>query len=171
MKKRLTIIIFTLIFNLILVGNVFATDVNARGNHIYTGKSEDWGWCSFNVKTSYMGNQYTGSGTQYVDGHDYVAYTHCGYNIEVPRGEASLVNIQLLNTGGTAVSSLNSGNFYAGSYRGWLLEPLNLTVYRMMYSYSWLQATSGDYRVKVNTSYTNNNFGLAGSDLYYTSFF
>lgn len=171
MKKRLTIIVCTLILNLVFVANIFATDVYGGGSHIYATKCYNWGWVSFKVHTGYVGNQYTGGGYQYVDGHDYIAFCNCGYPLEIPRGTANLVNVQLLNTSGTVVSSLNSGNFYSGYLRGWLLDPVNLTVFSMGYSYSWLQAPAGDYRIRVTTSYSNRACELSGVDSYYSSYF
>lgn len=169
--KRLSIILSIIILNLVLAGNVFAIDIQASGYTNHTGWSPDWGTKAYNIETLYVGNQYEQSGNQYVDGHDYIVSLNTTYNWEIPRGQASLQSLQLLNTSSTAVSTLYNSSFYNGSLRSfyWTGDEEFLA---MRYSYSWLQSTAGTYRAKVSTLYTNYDFsGMTGTDVYYSSDF
>ncbi|AFQ44923.1 hypothetical protein [Desulfosporosinus meridiei] len=172
MKKRLAIVLATLLLNVVLVGNAFATDVSVNSYTLHTGWSPNWAIKSYNVSTSYVGNQYEQSGQQYVDGHDYFAFIVSAYSPEIPRGQGSMLNLQMLNSGGTVVSTLTPSNFSSGTIRGHLYDTSITTVLSMTKSYSWLQSTAGTYRAKIATLYTNTEFtGMSGTDSYYTPYF
>ncbi|NLM22261.1 MAG: hypothetical protein GX207_11070 [Peptococcaceae bacterium] len=172
MKKNcLAIVLCTLAMCFVFAGSVFAIDVSANGSTNYTGWSPNWGIRAFNVSTSYVGNQYEQSGQQYVDGHDYFAFIYSGLPREIPRGSGSLQNVQMLNSGGTVVSTLTPSNFYPGTLRGYLYDPNLTTVLSMRYSYSWLQSTAGTYRARVTTLYINPEFVMSGTDSYFTPYF
>lgn len=171
MKRKLSIILCTIILNLVLAGNVFAIDIGASGYKNHTGWSPDWGTKAYNIATYYRGNQYEQSGNQYVDGHDYIVSLNTTYSWEIPPGEAQLQNVQLLNTSGTALSSLNNGNFSDGLYRSYFFDPTDEFLAQRV-SYSWLQSTAGTYRAKVSTIYMNPEFtGMSGTDIYYSPYF
>ncbi|NBJ16315.1 MAG: hypothetical protein FNP40_12300 [Dehalobacter sp. 4CP] len=162
MKKRLFLLFMTLVLNLILVNNVFATMISADGYKIYTGWNADYGLKSFRIETSYDGNQYTQSNIQYVDGHQYIAYMINNYNPEIVTGQASMQNLRLINSSGSTVSTLTTGNFYPGWLYSYLF-PINTVIFKSMYSYSWLQGPAGNYTANVTTIYTNPDYGIAGT--------
>lgn len=161
-----------MLLNLVLVGNAYATDVSAYGDTTHTGWSPNFGIRSFNVHTTYVGNQYDQSGYQYVDGHDYLVYIVSSYSPEISRGSALIQDVKLVDTYDGTVSTLYGSSFSNGLYRSYLL-PYPRTDLIQKVSYSWLTGYTGvTYRIKAETLYDNEEFsGMTGTDTYYTSYF
>jgi len=156
MKRKLSILFLTIIMNLVLVGYAFATDVDVHGYRIYSGVSPDWGAKSFRVDYCYTGNQYAQSGAQYVDGHDVLMFSPTIYNPEIPMGYGTLSKVELINSSGTAVSTLTNSNFSNGLIRSYWYSGTCLLAKS---SYSWLYCyPDASYYAKLTAMYQNPEF-------------
>jgi hypothetical protein len=167
MKKKMSVLLLTMIMILAFSGIAFATDVDVHGYYVHTGWSPDYGAKSFRVDYIYTGNQYCQSGDQYVDGHDCLMFSPTIYPPEIDMGSGSVSSVKLLNTSGSTVSTLSGYN--SGLIRSYWYSGTTLLA---KYSYNWLyKSPDASYRVKATYMYSNSEFSIYSTRSYYTNYF